>query len=169
VYSIQHYVLKFVSDLRQICGFHRVLRYPPLSTHKTDRHDITEILLKVALHTLTLNILSTWWNSDIITYFSDFKPLFWQRIIFKNLQFSAFVLAYLKLTFYNFSLSNVELAFWYYPSIDSKLGTSDGWQGSYPHNCSARPQVADKGTPLLLCFMVGRGVVVRLWYGKPVP
>jgi len=29
VYSIQHYVIKFVSDLRQVDGFLRVLRYPP--------------------------------------------------------------------------------------------------------------------------------------------
>jgi hypothetical protein len=29
VYSIQHYVIKFVSDLRQVCGFLRVLRFPP--------------------------------------------------------------------------------------------------------------------------------------------
>ena len=29
VYSIQHYVLKFVSDLRQFGGFLRVLRLPP--------------------------------------------------------------------------------------------------------------------------------------------
>jgi hypothetical protein len=28
-YSIQHYVIKFVSDLRQVCGFLRVLRFPP--------------------------------------------------------------------------------------------------------------------------------------------
>jgi hypothetical protein len=40
VYSIQHYVIKFVSDLRQVCGFHR--------------HNITEILLKVALNTITM-------------------------------------------------------------------------------------------------------------------
>jgi hypothetical protein len=37
VYSIQHYVMKFVSDLRQISGFLRVLWFPP-----------PEILLKVA-------------------------------------------------------------------------------------------------------------------------
>jgi hypothetical protein len=30
VYSIQHYVIKFVSDLRQIAGFSRVLLSPPL-------------------------------------------------------------------------------------------------------------------------------------------
>ena len=29
VYSIQHYVIKFVSDLRQVSGFIRVLRFPP--------------------------------------------------------------------------------------------------------------------------------------------
>ena len=38
VYSIQHYVIKFVSDLRQVGGFLRVLRFPPQ---------------KVALNTLT--------------------------------------------------------------------------------------------------------------------
>jgi len=29
VYSIQDYVIKFVSDLRQVGGFLRVLRFPP--------------------------------------------------------------------------------------------------------------------------------------------
>ena len=29
VYSIQHYVIKFVSDLRQVGGFIRLLRFPP--------------------------------------------------------------------------------------------------------------------------------------------
>jgi hypothetical protein len=28
-YSIQHYVIKFVSDLRQVDGFLRVIRFPP--------------------------------------------------------------------------------------------------------------------------------------------
>jgi hypothetical protein len=46
--GVQHYVIKFVSDLRQVGGFLRVLRFPPPS-NKTVRHDITEILLKVAL------------------------------------------------------------------------------------------------------------------------
>ena len=46
VYSIQHYVIKLVSDLRQVSGF---------LTNKTDRHDMTDILLKVAF-TLTLNM-----------------------------------------------------------------------------------------------------------------
>jgi len=41
--GVQHYVIKFVSDLRQVGGFLRVLRY---------HHDITEILLKGALNTI---------------------------------------------------------------------------------------------------------------------
>jgi len=30
VYSIQHYVIKFVSDLQQVGGFLRIHRFPPL-------------------------------------------------------------------------------------------------------------------------------------------
>jgi hypothetical protein len=50
LYSIQHYVIKYVSDLWQVNGFLLVLRY--FSTNKTDHHDITEILLKVPLNTI---------------------------------------------------------------------------------------------------------------------
>ena len=39
--GVQHYVIKFVSNLLQVSF-----------TNKTDRHDITEILLKVALNTI---------------------------------------------------------------------------------------------------------------------
>ena len=54
VYSIQHYVTKCVSDLRQVSGF---LRGTPVSpTNKTDRHDITHILLKLALNTIILTL-----------------------------------------------------------------------------------------------------------------
>ena len=49
VYSIQHYVRKFVSDLWQVGGF---LRVSP--ANQTDCLNITEILLKVVLYTITL-------------------------------------------------------------------------------------------------------------------
>ena len=52
VYSTQHYVIKFVSDLRQVGCFLQVLPFPP--PIKTDHHDIAEILLKVALNTINL-------------------------------------------------------------------------------------------------------------------
>jgi len=29
VYSIQHYMIKFVKDMWQVCGFPWVLRFPP--------------------------------------------------------------------------------------------------------------------------------------------
>ena len=45
--GVQHYVIKFVSDLRQWFS----LGPPVSSTNKTDHHDITELLLKVALNT----------------------------------------------------------------------------------------------------------------------
>jgi hypothetical protein len=36
VYAIQHYVIKFVSDLRQVGGFLRVLRFlPPIKLTAT--------------------------------------------------------------------------------------------------------------------------------------
>ena len=44
--TVQHYVKKFVGDLRLVGGF---LRFPP--TINTDRHDVTEMLLNVALKT----------------------------------------------------------------------------------------------------------------------
>ena len=47
--SIKHYVIKFVVEWRQAGVFIWVLQFPP--PKKNDRHDITEILLKVALNT----------------------------------------------------------------------------------------------------------------------
>ena len=46
VYQIQHYVMKFVSDLPQVGGFLQVLH-----------HDLTEILLKTVLNTINLATL----------------------------------------------------------------------------------------------------------------
>jgi len=45
-----YYVIKFVSDLRQIGGFPRVS-----SINKIDCHDIAEMLLKVTLNTIKTN------------------------------------------------------------------------------------------------------------------
>ena len=56
VYSTQHYVIKFVIDLWQVRMFFS--GYSDFPINKTDRRDITEILLKVALNTTNL---FTWW------------------------------------------------------------------------------------------------------------
>ena len=53
VYSMQHYVIKFVNDLREVGSFLRVLRFSPL-IKLTAMPDTTEILLKVALNNITL-------------------------------------------------------------------------------------------------------------------
>jgi len=50
VYFIPDYVITFVSDLRQVCGFH--LGTSVSSTYKTDCH---KILLKVVLNTIKPN------------------------------------------------------------------------------------------------------------------
>jgi hypothetical protein len=52
MYSIQHYVIKFVNDLRQAGVFFPVSLVS--STNKTDHHDITEIFFKVTLNTIAL-------------------------------------------------------------------------------------------------------------------
>ena len=54
MYSIQHYVIKFVSNLWQVDSFLWVLWFPP--PIKADCHDITEILLKVALSSINQTI-----------------------------------------------------------------------------------------------------------------
>jgi len=54
VYSIQHNVIKFVSDLRQVWWF--CLGTPIFSINRTDHHAIAEILLKVGLSTINQTI-----------------------------------------------------------------------------------------------------------------
>ena len=56
VYSIQHYVIKFVSDY-SMAGRLFSPGTPDFSNNKTDHHNINEILLKVALNTITLTSL----------------------------------------------------------------------------------------------------------------
>jgi hypothetical protein len=54
--GVKQYVIKFVSDLWQVCVCFRVLWFSPdhpvFSSNKTDHHNITEILLKVTLSTI---------------------------------------------------------------------------------------------------------------------
>ena len=54
VYSIQHYVIKFVSDLQHVGGFLLVLWF--LLTIKLTTTNIAEILLKLALSAIILTL-----------------------------------------------------------------------------------------------------------------
>jgi hypothetical protein len=69
-------MIKFVSDLWQVGGF--LLGTPVSSINKTDRHDTTEILLKVALKRHNL----------------DPNPYFKHRSILKKNQFDLNVLVH---------------------------------------------------------------------------
>ena len=72
VYLIQHYVIKFVSDLRHVVSFLQGI--PVSSTDKTDCHDITEILLKVLLNTInqTKPHLNSYFLASLLTWFYTF-------------------------------------------------------------------------------------------------
>ena len=54
VSSIQHYLIKFVSDLRQVSGFLLVSQFPPPMKLTAMIYLVTEILLKVLLNNITL-------------------------------------------------------------------------------------------------------------------
>ena len=60
-----YYVIKFVSNSRQVSGFLQVL--PISSTNKTDCHDITEILLKLVLNTINIPLI------NVLTKYGDLR------------------------------------------------------------------------------------------------
>jgi hypothetical protein len=65
VYLIQHYVIKFVSDLRHVSGFAPGI--PVTSTKKTDHHDVAVILLKVVLNTINqINQPTPYTSPDLV-------------------------------------------------------------------------------------------------------
>ena len=68
------YVIKFVSDLRQVSAFLQVLRFPPpIKLH--DHHDITEILLKVTLNTITQYVSCTLNKKINLTQLCKYKKV----------------------------------------------------------------------------------------------
>ena len=84
IYSIQHYVIKFVSDL---CQVHDFCGYSSIFLIKTDHHDITETLLKEVFCTITLlhfiyhqSIIPDHWsgcfNRFYLTFFNVFTTPF---------------------------------------------------------------------------------------------
>ena len=83
VYSVQLYVIKFVSGLLQVGGFLRTSQFPPPKKKKklTLGQDITEKLLKVALNTiaLTLHLICFFyytWTTFVYLMFSSLINVF---------------------------------------------------------------------------------------------
>jgi hypothetical protein len=69
---MQHYVIKYVRDLQQVSDFLWVLPIPPPIKLTVD--DIAEILLKVALNTITITRISMHnfeYTKDVITTNTD--------------------------------------------------------------------------------------------------
>ena len=82
---IQHYVIKFVSDLQQVGSFSLV--FP---TDKSDRHGIAEIWLKVALNTKTLTPCSVAYAWIVILcnmYYSLKIAGYISRLTIRNFRF----------------------------------------------------------------------------------
>jgi len=77
VYSIQHYVIKRVSDLRQVGDMGS-------STNKTDYNDIAEILLKVALNTITIT------HTQFCSKLKYKKQPFYRRILLLFIIFTCY-------------------------------------------------------------------------------
>jgi len=48
--GVQHYVIKFVSDLRQVGGFLRVLRFWNKQTNKQTKYNTNQLLLMSAFY-----------------------------------------------------------------------------------------------------------------------
>ena len=88
--GVQHYVIKCVSDLRKFGGF---FPGPPVSsTNKGGCHDITEILLKVALTTITQTKKNNMCDEEKITDITVFSNDRSKQFHVSLLLFSLFVI-----------------------------------------------------------------------------
>ena len=56
VYSIQHYVIKFVSDLQQVGGFLQVLRFPPPIKLTVTIFSVNKTTFKLPVHVFLITI-----------------------------------------------------------------------------------------------------------------
>jgi hypothetical protein len=76
VYLLQHYMIKYVADLWFSLGT------PVSFTNKTDCHDTTEILLKVALNTISLAFTDTHCQSKWLYKFMSMVYRISEELIF---------------------------------------------------------------------------------------
>jgi hypothetical protein len=77
VYSIQHYVIKFVSDLWQVGGFLMVLRFPPAI--KTYLHNITASKDKTNIDEMMLMSAAAWEEQVIIDEMMLMSAAAWEE------------------------------------------------------------------------------------------
>jgi hypothetical protein len=79
---MQYYVIKFVSDLQQVGGRWFSPSTPVSSTNENNRHDITEILLKVAFNTITILTQqnNTKWQIETLIQLPDSRYIIYATV-----------------------------------------------------------------------------------------
>ena len=108
----------------QVCQWLTVV-FSGSSTNKTNCHDITEILLKVALNTTKTNQIQLWsisWKTRIFCFLETIH--FWKTTItitLNNWDFKIFAKTYM----YNFHISNCKIT----------MLTTVWWQNNYVNGC----------------------------------
>ena len=110
---VVHWIIKFVSDLRQVGGF-LCMGTPVSSTNKTDRHNIAEILLKVALKTISLTLIvhskyylrnrSSEWKLCFLPAIFHFTRTKYQTIYLLNMQNRSYFLIIICIFFTSFRI-----------------------------------------------------------------
>jgi hypothetical protein len=70
VYSIKHYVIKFVSDLIQVCGFRRVLRFLPPIKLITTRYNLNIVESGTIILTLHFQFAFCYKTKSKLFFFS---------------------------------------------------------------------------------------------------
>jgi len=68
VSSIQQYVIKFVSHLRQVGGFLRVLRCPPPIKHELSWLDTGTSMNSGRDKVSFMGLLLKWWGDECVSY-----------------------------------------------------------------------------------------------------
>ena len=91
VYSIKHYVIKFVSDLWQVCGFLRVLRFPPPIKHtmlsivvQTTKVNMNFDIVYVCLSLVSINIFYRKQVWRLVKFFSNRVSILRFLIIYRR-------------------------------------------------------------------------------------
>jgi len=120
MYSIQQYVIKFTVT----CGRSVVFSgYSGFLHNKTDRHNITEILLKVVLNTITLTLLKMFWKFSLtiqnILLNGVFIYFIYEQNYFVLKDIKTFLILILgnKKNYMSFRLTLLTLIFCAYPKV----------------------------------------------------
>jgi hypothetical protein len=83
VHLTQHYVIKFVSDLRQVSGFLRVLP-PPKKTKQKRSINVSELMVHL-VYSIFIHICITYASYNINLFYFHSQTIFYVLLIIINL------------------------------------------------------------------------------------